>query len=94
MIDGFIIKKFRDDSNLDYKRDTSEVWGIGILIVVCSVIFGIAKDQLESFLILNLMQRKSIDWYGTIGIRLIVNPKLILENFGYKIDLTLFDVGW
>ena len=88
LIDGFIIKEFRDDSNLDYKRDTSEVWDIGILIVVCSVIFGKAKDQLESFMILNLMQRKSIDWYGTIGIRLILNPKLILENFGYRIDLT------
>ena len=29
-------ENFWDDSKLDYKRDTSEVWGIGILIVTCS----------------------------------------------------------
>ena len=39
-------EEFRDDSNLNYKRDTSEVWGIGILIVVSSVIFGKAKGQI------------------------------------------------
>ena len=88
LIDGFIIKEFRDDSNLDYKRDTSEVWGIGILIVVCSFIFWKAKDQLESFMIFKSYAKESIDWYGTIGIWLILNPKLILGNFGYRIDLT------
>ena len=88
MIDGFIIKKFRNDSNLDYKRDTSEVWGIGILIVVCSVIFGEAKIKLESFMIFKSYAKESIDWYEIIGIWLILNPKLIFENCGYRIDLT------
>ena len=46
LIDNFIIEVFRNDSNMKYKRDTSEAWGIGILIVVCGIMFGMKKDLL------------------------------------------------
>ena len=57
------------------------------------VIFGKQKIKLESFMIFKSYAKEPIDLYGTNGIRLILNPKLILENCGYRIDLTFIQCG-
>ena len=54
-------EEFRDDSNFNYKRDKSEVWGIGILIVVSSIIFGKAKGQIALIMIVKSYAKESID---------------------------------
>ena len=51
LIDGFIIKVFWKDSNLDYKRGKSEAYSIGILNVIWGVIFGMKKIKLELVMI-------------------------------------------
>ena len=89
LIDDFIIKVFWNYKNLDYKRGTSEAQDNGILIVIWSVIFGMKKIKLELVMNFESYVKGFIDCHAFIGIRPISIQKLILENYEYKIDLTL-----
>ena len=49
------------------------------------------KVKLELFMIFKSYTKGSIDCYVFIEIQLLSIPKLILENYGYRIDLALID---
>ena len=49
------------------------------------------KVKLELFMIFESYTKGYIDYYVFIGIRLLSILKLILENYGYRIDLALIN---
>ena len=85
LIDGFIIKVFWKDSNLDYKRGKSEAYSIGILNFIWGVIFGMKKIKLKLVMIFESYKKGFIDCHAIIGIQPTSILKPILENYEYKL---------
>ena len=52
------------------------------------------KVKLELFMIFESDTKGYIDYYVFIGSRLLSILKLILENYGYRIDLALINDEW
>ena len=85
-IDNIIIEVFRNDLNKGYKRNL-KYWNT-YCCMRCN--FWNEKDsKLELVMIFESCVKGFINCHAFIGIRPIPILKLILENYGYRIDLTL-----